>query len=573
MFGEDYFHARAGLSHLAARVLKLAETTESDKTPLEAENIVQGLASPYLFVVCGESGAGKSTLLNGIFGQEVCRAHSVSATPRVQWFRYGEKREDKEITPLVEECYRPVDFLKHFNLMDTPGTDSGGGDYREITKRFLPASDLIFWVLPVSNPWGASLWDFISDQSESVLKKSVLILQQADTKDEDDLDIILGHVKDLARQRLVCVPPIFPVAGKLAMESKIANPVDEALWRESGYPALEQFIADAVATSPARQRILVDVRKALAEVLRSIEKSIEQRARLLEGNENFLRGLEAEVDRERRKHSDDFSVNFADMRDVFASKNKEMKRHVRRKLGFFSSLKSLFMAENTSKAIESSLVDLVEASVKAQADIDGEHLVKDCHKHWGTVRPRVKKRLAIDMDDFDDKTDGFDAIREGFNLRMGRSIRQAVLNLRIRKGINPQIIARREHLKHWLYVSLVFLLAAGVLGSLNIGPSYYPAFGFLAAATVTMVIFIIRVRLSGKKITKSLGRRLESSRMPIARALELDYKDGVRSFYTEYGSLLSSVRQHIFNAQQELQPKLDLRNQLFLELMIIERDH
>ncbi len=136
------------------------------------------------------------------------------------------------------------------------------------------------------------------------------------------------------------------------------------------------------------------------------------------------------------------------MRDVFASKNKEMKRYVRRKLGFFSSLKSLIMAENTSKAIESSLVDSVEASVVAQANIDGAHLVDACHQHWSTVRPRVKKRFAIDLDDFDDESDGFDAIREPFNKRMGRSARQAMLNLRIRKGIDPQIIVRQNHLKH-----------------------------------------------------------------------------------------------------------------------------
>jgi len=573
MFGEDYFHARMGLAHLAVRVLQLAEATGADKSPLENEDIAQGMVSPYLFVVCGESAAGKSSMLNAVFGEDVCDVSTSLDSSRVQWLRYGEKSRNEEVTALLEKCYRPVELLKRFNLMDTPGTNSGGGEQQKVIQQFLPVSDLIFWVVPVTNPWGASLWDLISKQSETTLQKSVIILQQIDLRDEKDLEIILGHVSDLARQRLAVVPPIFPVSAVLAMQSKLANPADEALWYQSGYPALEQYIADSVANSPVRQQLLVDIRKALADVLRNIEKAVEDRANLLEGHENFLRDLEAEVDVERRKHSADFVVKFAGMRDVFASKNKEMKRHVRRKLGCFSTLKSLFVAENTSKTIESSLVDLVEASVKAQAVIDGEHLVAECHKHWETVRPRVKKRFFIHLDDFDDKADGFDAVCEMFNLRMGRSARQAVLNLRIRKSLSPSMVARREHLKHWLYVCFTFLLAAGVTGLLKIGPYPWVPVVCIGVATLAMLGFALRVRLTAKKITKALGMRLEKARIPMAQAMEKDYKDGVRGFYIEYRSLLSSVRQHIFNAQQEHQPNLEQRNQLFLELMIIERDH
>jgi len=78
--------------------------------------------------------------------------------------------------------------------------------------------------------------------------------------------------------------------------------------------------------------------------------------------------------------------------------------------------------------------------------------------------------------------------------------------------------------------------------------------------------------MTAKKITKSLGRRLESARIPFSQALEHDYKDGVRSFYSEYGNLLSRVRLHIFKAQKEHQPNLEQRNRLFLELMIVEQD-
>lgn len=571
MFGGDYFQARAQLAELATRVLSLAEKTAADQAPLTEDGMIEDLMSPYLFVACGEAGSGKSTLLNGVFGGDFCATDTLKNSDKINWFRYGEKGRDREVTPLMQECYRPLEFLKLFNLMDSPGTNVGNGEYSKVVSRFLPCCDLVFWVIPVTNPWGASLWDFISSQSEAVLRKSVIVLQQKDRCDTDELEIISGHVRDLAQQRLDYLPPMFVVSGRQAVKSKLPAIVDSELWSESGYPELEQFIADAVAQSPARLETLSSVRKGLTEVLRNIEASVEQRSRQLEGNENFLRDLEYEVNQERKRHASEFVVKFADMRAVFAGKNKEAKRYMRRKMGVLSTLKSLFLAENTSKAIESWLVDSIEVSVAAQADLDGEQLVEECRQHWKTVCPRVEQRLAIQLNDFDEVCDCFDGIREDFNKQMGASARQAVQNLRLRKALSPAVSRRQEHLKNCFYFVLLFLMASGVVGALNL-PVPFLALELLVGAGLSFVMFTVRVRLTRKKISRSLAARLEKARIPFVRALEQDYQSGVRMFYVEYVNLLSSVRSHIFDAQQELAPNLEQRNRLFLELMILERE-
>lgn len=572
MFGDDYFEARARLADLATRVVELAEKTGADKGPLEGEDVVHGMVSPYLFVACGETGAGKSSMLNGIFGHDVCSAEGSEGTDSVQWYRYGEKHRDQEVTPEMEQRYRPFEFLKRFNLMDTPGTDLPRGGQESITQRFIPSCDVVFWVVPAGTPWGASLWDSISRQDQTILKKSVIVLQQKELLDEGELEIIQGHVRDLARQRLSYVPPIFSVSAKQACQAKAVVPVDEPLWRKSGYPNLEQFISDAVAHSPARNRMLIDIRKATTQVLRHIETAVEKRRSQLDGNEHFLLKLEAEVDVARKKQSADFLSRFAGMREVFAGKNKEMKRYVRRKLGFWSTLKSLFMAENTSKVIETWLVDSIKSSVETQADADGARLIKGCHRHWDTVRPRVKEKLSIKLDDFDDERDGFDKIREEFVARMGAVARRSVQNLRLRKALNSQIVVRREGLKNWLYLCLTTLMLAGVVGVLGVGPGIYIELGLLSLCMISLLGFAMQVRLTGRKITKSLGTRLEHARLPFAQALESDHRVGVRCFYSEYADLLNSVRHHIFDAQQALAPNLEERNRLFLELMIIERE-
>ena len=415
-------------------------------------------------------------------------------------------------------------------------------------------------------------------QSEAILKKSVIILHRKEGGNHADLAIVLGHVNDLARQRLSHVPQVFPVSAQMGLKAKLADPVDSKLWHKSGYPELEQYISDVVDYSPARKRMLKNILRSIANVLRNTEHAVEKRAALLQGNEEFLLALEAEVDGERENHSSDFDVKFGEMREVFAGENKEAKRYVRRKLGFWSTLKSLFTAENTSKTIESCVANSVKSSVEAQAKTDGAHLEDDCRKHWETVRPRVMKKLSIQLEAFDCLNDGFDEIQKDFNDRMANSAYQAVMSLRIRKGINPQVVERRERLKNWLYLSLTFTMFAGIIGSLQMGPDVLGGVGvyiapvMLAFALLNLLVFAIHVRLTGKKITKSLGRQLEGARRSFTRDLELDYRAGVRGFYVEYCGLLSSVRRHIFDAQQEFRPNLEQRNRLFLELMILERE-
>lgn len=572
MFGEDYFKTRKRLTDVVLRVLELAERTGAEKEALLENDITKGLSNPFLFVVCGEVNAGKSTLLNGLFGEDVCRTNVLPETDRVQWYRYGEKDHDKEITPILEERFRPVDFLMDFNLVDTPGTNSVVKGHQSITDRFLPVSDLIFWVFPASNPWGASTWDFISKQEEEMIEKSIFIIQQADLRDEKDLDVIVGHMRDLSEKRIGKALPVYPVSGKLALQAKKESPFGEAMWRESGYPALEKYISEIVTKSPARREVLGKVRDAAGDVLRSIEDMIELRTRLLEGNEGFLREIEGEVDKEREKQAADFAIKFAGMRKVFAGQGEQIVQLMRQKMNVWASLKSLFTAENLPKTIESTLVDSVKTAVEEQASDDGKNLISVCRDHWETVRPRVKERLAIDLKGFDEETGGFGSTRERFIKRMGRAARQAVVNLKIRGGLDMQLTKRRAHLKGWLYVCLILLLAAGVTGSLKLGPYPYLPLGLLAGAVAGMVAFTFRSRATREEIITSFKEKLDDAQVPFADSLGSDYRDGIRDFYIEYGNLLESVRRHIANAKLELQPNLEQWNALFLELKEIEQE-
>jgi len=318
--------------------------------------------------------------------------------------------------------------------------------------------------------------------------------------------------------------------------------------------------------------MLGHVRDAAGDVLRNIEDMIEIRTRLLDGNEAFLREIEGEMDKERVIQSSDFAVKFAGMREVFMTQGEEIKLLIHRKMNVWGSLKSLFTAETLPQSTVTALVESVQSAMEQQASDDGKNLVNQCRNHWETVRPRVKDRLAISLNDFDKETGGFGSTRERFIKRMGRAAKQAVVNLKIRGGLDMQLTERRAGLKTWLYICLLLMLSAGVTGSLKIGPYPYLPLGLLAGAVTSMVVFSIQSSRTRKVVVAAFSEKLDDSRIPFADALGGDYRDGVRDFYIEYGSLLESVRRHIADAKLELQPNLEQWNSLFLELKEIEQD-
>ena len=183
----------------------------------------------------------------------------------------------------------------------------------------------------------------------------------------------------------------------------------------------------------------------------------------------------------------------------------------------------------------------------------------------------MKERLSISLGDFDSETEGFEETRGRFIQRMGRAARQAVVNLKIRGGFDMQLAERRSHLKKWLYAALIMLMISGVCGALKVGPYPYSALVCLALALICVGTFVVRVLATRKEIIASLDERLVDARVPFTDALGVDFRDGVRDFYIEYGNLLGSVRQHIANAKMELQPNLEQWNGLFLELKEIEQ--
>lgn len=570
MFGERYFATRERLMDVMRSIVDLAgETHASIGTELTDDAVHQGLSAPFLFVVSGEVNAGKSSLVNGLFGSDLCKVNILPETERVTWYRHGPNSRDVEITPVLEERYRPIEFLRDFNLVDTPGTNSVVRGHQSITERFLPVADLILFVFPVSNPWGAATWDFLSKMPAEALQRVAFIIQQIDQRDPADIPVILGHMRDLSMKRMDHVPPMFAVSGKLAIEAKKAQPFAKDRWAESGFQPLEDFISRSVCQSPQRVKLLDTWRRHAADALRKIEDRIEETTRNVDRCARFLAEIEREIDDLRNQFVIRLPRHLTGVAEVFQTESAWVAKRLNGRLGPWSSLLRLFVGDKSGSETEAWFVERLQATVESVAEKDAAETASICESHWNALVGRVETEMSVTIPDVSGIQPELDHARKRFVRRLGRAARVGIGNLKVRHGLDVALRHRNTALRTLIAAALLGLSTAGICGFFSIPwAPWICVFGALSATGIALVYAL----LSRREIVRAFRERLLDACGSFANALRGDYEEALRLLFQDYAGCLKEVRRHVANEKLELEPRLQRWNELFLALKAIEQE-
>ena len=538
-----------------------------EKLPLA--EIDQGLGTPFLFVVCGEVNAGKSTLINGLFGHDLCQVNILPETDRVLWYQYGGVVRDSESAPLLEECFRPIHFLKTFNLVDTPGTNSTVQGHQNVTAKFFPSADLILFVFPIVNPWGAATWNFLSELSADSLTRVVIVIQQADQREDIDIKVILGHMADLAMKRLGRAPPIFAVSAKTALEAKRAIPFKDTIFKKSGYPELESFISMAVCESPARRRLLETWRSQAANVLRTVDDHIENITYTLSHQGRFLDTIEREIDDIRERFVVRLPAHLTEVAEVFETEAIWVSKILRRRLAAAPSLFRLFTGDRTGQEMESVFIGRLQRAVEAVAEKDGVEVVEFCRNHWDELGARVRETMGVELGSSHSVDDTLATAKNRFILRLGRAARQGIGSLKVRNQLDKDVRRRNLALKSFTFMTLLLTTAGGTCGALGI--SWAPGI-FCGFAAIFLCGGVFTAWVTRRSITAEFQKRLLDTCGGFAVTLRSDYEEALRIVFQDYATSLTVVRTHLAKEKLAIEPRMKRWQDLFLTLKAIEQD-
>ena len=112
--------------------------------------------------------------------------------------------------------------------------------HQEITEDFIPRADLVLFVTCSTGRSPRSERKFLEYIREWG-KKVVFVLNKVDTKSDDEIAQVIDYLKTNTRSIFGFDPTIYPVAAKLALDSKLGAlaPRD---WTRSRFEALEDYI-------------------------------------------------------------------------------------------------------------------------------------------------------------------------------------------------------------------------------------------------------------------------------------------------------------------------------------------
>src|SRR5437588_1070577 len=315
MIADQYLQLRSELETALAGLLKLGSEMRRATSWLDTlQGLLTDVREPLLIVVVGEVKSGKSSLLNALFAQEFAKVDVLPATDRIYIFRHGEVEKTVDVSPQLIERFLPIDFLRNFNVVDTPGTNTMVSEHQRISEQFVPRADLVLFVFSVVNPWTQSAWDFLGFVQQRWLKNTIFVLQQADLRDAAEVKVIRRHLEDTALQRLGFAPAIFAVSARQALLARTKNADSERHWQESQFAPLEEQINRIVTDSSAGmlklksawqtgQIVLGEIASEIREAFRTIkrdEERLDRITRFLQSRQDqtfrqvhgFLRGID-----------------------------------------------------------------------------------------------------------------------------------------------------------------------------------------------------------------------------------------------------------------------------------------
>ncbi len=272
LINKKYTLYKNRIETILENLIPVTDKLEMTEYSRELSDLIESLESPFMFVVIGEVKSGKSSFINSLTGEEICAVDADICTDKVQQFVYSDKTFIEHKEKYYDLKGINSEILKEISIVDTPGTDSIIAEHEEITRRFAPNSNLIFFVFPTLNPHHSSSWEMLTIMKDQWSRNIVFIAAQSDRCSEREIEINRQKIKHYAAERGISEPVIFMTSSKLEQEGDFKN---------SGFSQVRNFITDTTAGGRHMLMKLNDRMEIARIIFEKITGEIKQRENLL----------------------------------------------------------------------------------------------------------------------------------------------------------------------------------------------------------------------------------------------------------------------------------------------------
>lgn len=371
----------------------------------EAREQLTGL---FLLVVAGEFNSGKSSFINALLAERVLPEGVTPTTDRINILRHG-----PQVTEQLREAYllertHPADVLREINIVDTPGTNAIIRRHEELTRDFVPRSDLVLFVTSADRPFTESERAFL-EQIRQWGKKIIFIVNKIDILTHpQERDEVTRYVEENAAGLLGESPQIFAVSSRQAIDARGNGGMDgpgtrgaggggrtdeapEELWQRSGFGEVEDYLLN---TLDQEERVRLKLLNPLNVGLRLASKYKDatfERLKLLAQDVEALQNIDQQLALFHQEMLRDFDPRLARL-DLLLS---DMER---RGMRFFEEairigrIKSLMDSEGVKRAFEREVIGETPREMEEEVGRVIDWIVERNLKLWQDISGYIERR-------------------------------------------------------------------------------------------------------------------------------------------------------------------------------------
>ncbi len=549
----EQLHAyRDRLDGLLGRVQALATHINNADLQRTTHNLRRNINEPFLFVVVGEVKAGKSSFVNALLEAEVCATDIEPCTDSIQQIVYAEVAFTEQVEPSLRKIGRPIPILQDISVVDTPGTNTVIGEHQIITERYIPNSDLTFFVLFAKNPYQKSAWDFLDFVSAEWRKKVVFILQQADLLRPADLQTNLERVREYAYQKQIKAPIIFPTSAALEQEGDGAN---------SGFGPVRQYIQAMVSSGESYKIKLRSVSQTTQQIIALLNTDVEALHRQLAVDRTTAQSIRTKIDAGRGRSRYEINTLADRLAARYEIMSARIKRDFRESLSVLTVVRRSFAGLFNQEASMQAWVDefqercardlrasLEEASVEgAQHFVDGiRQLFDGLNQDLDSVKTHRLESSHISLKVLERRQEVIE------------SVMAKVANLMADQGLGDGLMTQAGDMANEIVGGAIMAVAGTILHVVQfaVAEAILSAIG-IAFAGVGVVVLAIGILWQRNRIVGKFEQALDSEKARFQQEVAGRLNEKLGLIYEEVERIFTQFYDYVEREEAAVQPVLD----------------
>src|ERR671917_149902 len=354
----------------------------------------------FLLVIVGEFNSGKSAFINALLGADISEEGVTPTTDRITVLRYSEEPTERERREGILEKGHPSELLREVAIVDTPGTNAIIRHHEELSRGFVPRSDLVLFVTSSDRPFTESEREYL-ELIRDWGKKVVLVVNKADLlRDEEDREEVRRFVEDGVRSMLGLKPPIFFASAYLARKAKATSSGLEAnaLLQASGFEELERYVRDLLDEEGRVRLKLESPLGVVEELVRRYRLTVEERVSLLEDDFKMSENVESQLEVYKEDLKRDFEARMSEIENIILQMNERGDEWFEENIRL-ANVRELVQRNKVQERFQKEVVADTESLINQRVDELIDWMVDRNLKQWRAIVEYVNRRRQARYDE------------------------------------------------------------------------------------------------------------------------------------------------------------------------------